>query len=95
MRPVPIPDELVWDGARRTTLVRRDADLDDERVSPVPVEVIVDQDDIGKRMSVLIELETGDMERIVDAGGRFILMMYGKRMPIFALETIPDDLTTQ
>lgn len=88
MRPIPIPDDLVWQGARRTTLVRPDVSLDDELINPVPLEVVVDEDEIGQRMTMLIALEEGDLLKLMESGGKFLLMVYGDTMPVFALENL-------
>lgn len=51
MRPIPIPDELVPDGAIRTVLSAPNGDLTDDQIAPLEV--------------VIEELRHGDVETVM------------------------------
>jgi hypothetical protein len=85
VKPRPIPDHCIPDGCRRYTIAP--APGDEEHVDPVEaVAGIVDQQ---VRMSVLVELEHGDLERLADVGAVWITMAT-TQLPPFAV-TIADD----
>lgn len=85
MRVVPIPDARVWNGARRTVLLPPDGDMTNEQIAPV--EVLADTDELGQRVCILVELEQGDVQKLT-ANGQFWLIMYGRQLPVFALEHV-------
>ena len=82
MRPVPIEDEMVWDGSKRVVLMPPDDDLD-SRVAPV--EVLRDEDSYGPRHCILVSLEDEDIETLRE-NGKFWFVVYGNRLPVFSVE---------
>jgi hypothetical protein len=80
MRPAPIPDDAIWEGARRTVLGPPDNDITG---AIAPVETLVDCGDTvpAHRISVRCVLEPGDLERLA-AGGCIWLSFYGGMAPM-------------
>jgi hypothetical protein len=84
MKPVPIPDQLVWPGAR--LVIFGPPEGHDQRLLEIlPVTGVMDKatDGVG-RVHFMIGLEDGDLERI-QARGWFWLVMYSAVTP-FAVE---------
>lgn len=90
MRPAPIPDEAVWEGARRVVFTAPDGDLTSTEIAPV--EVLVDQGgETGIcRVNVRCVLEPGDIEKLA-AGGTVWLSIYGHQLPPFSLDVVGPD----
>lgn len=84
MKPRSIPDHCVPDGCRRYTIAP--APGDEGRVLPVEAVAGVVNDQV--RMSVLVELEDGDLERLDDVGAIWVTMLT-PQLPPFAV-TIAD-----
>lgn len=78
MRPAPIPDAAVWPGAQRMVIAPPDGDLTNPDIAPV--EALVDQASIGRRLSVRCVLEDGDLE-ILARGGAVWVSFYGVMVP--------------
>lgn len=62
MRPSPIPDDEIWEGAQRVVFNPPSGDMTDERIRPA--EMLVDYTDKGPRICARIVLEPGDLERL-------------------------------
>jgi hypothetical protein len=87
MRPVPIPDEVVWPGADRIVVAGPGGDL----TGPIPaVEALADvSESTGmRRLSVRCALEPGDLERLA-AGEHVWVSFYGGGMPPFSVDVAP------
>jgi hypothetical protein len=84
MRPIPIPAELVWPGAERKVIAPPDGDLANAEISPV--ETVVDlvriNDGVAQRFHILVQLDDGDLDRLVSFRDRFWLVFYGV-IPVF------------
>jgi len=82
MRPIPIPAELVWSGAERKVIAAPDGDLTNDEIAPV--EALLDQPRPGQpfRFHILIQLDDGDLDRLVQFRDRFWLVFYGV-VPVF------------
>lgn len=81
MRPVPIADDLVWEGAHRIVVGPPNNDLE----SPIaPVEACVAGDELGPYFAMRILLEPGDRERL-EADPHFWLIIRAPQLPAFAL----------
>jgi hypothetical protein len=65
MRPVPIPDDLIWEGARRVVFAPPDGDPTGE-IRPVETLVDVGQSTGHPRICVRLVLEDGDLERLAE-----------------------------
>lgn len=88
MRPTPIPDAEVWEGATRKVFAAPDGDLLNPTIAPV--EALVDQAPDGTtNISVCLELEQHDLATL-QAGGRVWLTFWGHIVP-FALTTVTVD----
>lgn len=85
MKPRPIPDHCVPDGCKRFTIAP--APGDEDRVQPVEAVAGIVDDQV--RMSVLVELEDGDLERLAQVGALWLTFVT-PQMPPFAV-TIADD----
>lgn len=83
MRPVPIPDEAVWEGGVRRVFAAPDGDLINPDIAAV--EAIIDESLGGKpRISVRCALEEGDLEKLA-GGGHVWISFYGGLLP-FAVD---------
>lgn len=83
MRPVPIPDDVVWPGAQRVVMNPPDGDL----TGPIrAVEAVADiSPSTGVPvLSVRCALEPGDLEKLA-AGGHVWVSFYGG-MPPFSVD---------
>ena len=79
MRPVPIPNEAIWEGATRRVYAAPDGDLTNEVIRPV--EVLVDvAGDRTRRINAMCALEDGDLEKLA-AGGHVWVSFYGVLVP--------------
>jgi hypothetical protein len=80
VRPIPIPDAAVWNGARRVVVAGPDGDLTNDLIRPV--EVIEDRSpSTGMRvLTALCALDPGDLEALT-AGGLVAVSFYGALTP--------------
>lgn len=85
MRPAPIPDGDIWDGARRIVVGPPGGDLDSGIAA---VEVLVDASSIGPRMSARCVLEDGDLDALT-AGGTVWVSFYGGSLVPFSVDVLP------
>lgn len=85
MRPAPIPDGEVWDGARRIVVGPPGNDLDSDVAA---VEVLLDGSSIGPRMSARCVLEADDLE-LLTAGGTVWVSFYGGQLMPFSIDVQP------
>lgn len=84
MRPIPIPDAAIWDGARRVVFAAPGGDLLDPNIAPV--EALVDHSDATgtTRVSVMCQLEDGDLVKLAE-GGHVWVSFYGG-LPPFSVD---------
>lgn len=87
MRPTPIPDAEVWEGATRQVIAAPDGRLDNPNIAPV--EALVDESpDTGhKTLSVRCVLEGNDLEHL-QAGGVVWLTFWSAMVP-WAATVVP------
>lgn len=85
MRPAPIPDGEVWDGARRLVIGPPGNDLDSGIAA---VEVLVDQAAVGPRISARCVLEPGDLDALT-GGGTVWVSFYGQQLMPFSVDVLP------
>lgn len=80
MRPTPIPDAEVWEGAERKVFAAPNGDLTDDQIRPV--EALVDRSPTtgGLTMSARCELDPGDLEKLL-AGGTVWVTFWGAMVP--------------
>lgn len=78
MRPVPIPDELVWPGGRHRVIAPPDGDLTNPDIAPV--DTIVDDHGIHLRLM----LDDGDLEKL-ERNPHVWLTMHTNQLPVFAI----------
>lgn len=80
MRPTPIPDAEVWDGAVRRVLTAPGGDLADPDIAPV--EALIDRSPStgAVNLSVRCVLEDGDLEKL-QAGGTVWITFWGVMVP--------------
>jgi hypothetical protein len=87
VRPVPIPDDQVWDGAVRRVIVGPSGDPTDDDIRPV--EALVYANGMGSlAFAMRIELEPGDLEQLA-RDPHFWLVQHGVALQPFAL-AMPD-----
>lgn len=92
MRPVPIPDACVGPGCRRYVIAPPDGDLTNDEIRPV--EVVAGIVDNQVRISALVRLEPGELERLqamaegetAEYGPAIWLTMVTTQIPPFMLE---------
>lgn len=85
MRPTPIPDAEVWEGATRLVVAAPDGDLTNPDIAPV--EALVDRAPSGARnLSVRCELEDDDLAKLA-AGGTVWLTFWSAMVP-FAVSVV-------
>jgi hypothetical protein len=85
MRPTPIPDRRLWDGAARLTL---GAPRGHEN-QVAPVEALSElSTPLGHAFHLLVKLDPDDLERLRH-DPHFWLTIYGQQLPPFSL-TIPE-----
>ena len=85
MRPVPIPDEAVWEGAVRRVVAGPGGDLTGDIR---PVEALIDADDYGPRFNMLIRLDPGDLEQLQESP-HFWLTWHGDHLHPFSVTMPP------
>lgn len=90
MRPTPIPDAEIWDGARRVVIGPPGNDLNSKVAS---VEVLLDQSSIGPRISARCVLEDDDLESL-NAGGTVWVSFYGAQLMPFSVDVQPPLVAT-
>jgi hypothetical protein len=80
MRPTPIPDHEVWEGAVRKVIGPPGGDLTDPTIAPV--EALVDRSPSSGavNLSVRCVLEEGELEQLA-AGGTIWLTFWGVMVP--------------
>jgi hypothetical protein len=80
VRPTPIPDSEVWEGAQRHVFAAPDGDLTNPHIAPV--EALVDRSPTtgALNISVRVVLEDGDLEKL-QAGGVVWLTFWGAMVP--------------
>lgn len=82
MRPTPIPDAEVWDGGVRRVIAAPNGDLNDPDIGPV--EAIIDATEMGRRYSVRLTLEPGELDAL-RGGGVVWLTVLGAQIQPFAV----------
>lgn len=85
MRPAPIPDGEVWDGAKRIVIGPPGNDLHSQISA---VEVLVDASTVGPRVSARCVLEDGDLDALT-AGGTVWVSFYGHQLMPFSVDVLP------
>lgn len=80
MRPTPIPDHEVWEGATRRVFAAPDGDLTNPDIAPCEALVDVSPSTGVRNISVRCELEAGDLEKL-QAGGTVWLTFWGGMVP--------------
>lgn len=92
MRPTPIPDDEVWDGATRIVVGPPGNDLDSDVAAVEVLRDIVATDTTGTvaavRTSVRCTLEDDDLDHLA-AGGTVWLSFYGLHILPFAVTVQP------
>lgn len=80
MRPTPIPENEVWEGAVRRVIAAPDGDLTNPDIAPV--EAVVDRSPStgALNLSVRCELDDGDLEKPA-AGGTVWITFWGAMVP--------------
>ncbi len=78
MRPAPIPDAMVWEGARRVVIAPPDGDLTNPDIAPV--EAVVDRSPGVPVLSVRCVLEDDDLDKL-QAGGNVWISFVGHMVP--------------
>jgi hypothetical protein len=80
MRPTPIPDHEIWEGATRKVILPPDGDMTNPDIAPV--EALVDRSpSLGSvRLSVRCELEDDDLHQL-QAGGTVWITFWGGMVP--------------
>lgn len=81
MRPTPIPDDEVWEGAYRLVITAPDGDLTGDIR---PVEAVRSLEIGGPCISLRIGLDDGDLARLADHGV-FWLTIHARQLPPFSL----------
>lgn len=85
MRPTPVPDHEIWEGARRMVIAPPDGDLTNPTIAPV--EAVADQAPDGSlNLSVRCVLEDGDLDKL-QAGGTVWITFWGHMVP-WAITTV-------
>lgn len=91
MRPVPIPESLVWEGGERRVMSAPDGDLLNPDIAPV--EVIVDWPVMGGDrvpcFNVRCALDSGDLAKLAE-GGHVWISFYGQFPPFSVDVTGPN-----
>ncbi|WP_447643178.1 hypothetical protein [Nocardioides zeae] len=86
MRPVPIPDDAVWDGGVRRVIAPPGGDLTHPDIAPV--DAIIDRGLGGvARVNILVQLEPGDLETLQQTGHLWLSVLGG--IHPFALTAAP------
>lgn len=86
MRPVPIPDEKIWKGAVRKSILPPNGDMTSDECRSVDALIDIPNESgmfAGvPRFSMLLELEPGDLERL-QSGANIWLCMRGPALVPF------------
>lgn len=90
MRPAPIPDDAIWEGARRMVIAPPDGDLTSTHIAPVEVLLDVAQDSRMPRISARCVLEPGDLDKLRD-GGTVWVSFYGTQLMPFSVDVVGPD----
>lgn len=85
MRPVPIPDDVIWSGATRKVFSAPNGDLLDPEIAPVEAVIDFPRDPSTPVISVRCALEDGDLEKLA-GGGHVWISFYGHIVP-FSVDT--------
>jgi hypothetical protein len=90
MRPAPIPDDDVWDGARRIIIAPPGGDMTDPEISSVEVlaDAVMMHGQPGPRLSARCILEAGDLDALA-AGGTVWVSFYGGILQPFSVDVLP------
>lgn len=87
MRPAPIPDEAIWEGARRMVIAPPGGDLTSTDIAPVEVLIDQSQDTGIPRISARCVLEDGDLAKL-SAGGTIWVSFYGAQLMPFSVDVV-------
>lgn len=87
MIPVTIPDELVQPGSVRRVIAAPDGDLTNDEIRPVESLIKAGPDGVAQ-LSMMLQLEDGELEHLVN-GGRVWLTMLGGIAP-FHVEVLDE-----
>lgn len=87
MRPAPIPDDAIWEGARRMVIAPPDGDMTNTSIAPVEVLLDRAQDTSIPRISARCVLEEGDLEKL-QAGGTVWVSFYGNQLMPFSVDVV-------
>jgi hypothetical protein len=79
MRPTPIPDDEIWDGAQRRVIAGPEGDLTGD-IRPVEALVEISPSLGVPVLSVRCQLEAGDLEQL-QAGAPVWISFYGRMVP--------------
>lgn len=82
MTPSPIPDDEVWEGARRVVFSPPSGDLTDDHIRVA--ELLVDRTPDGPRISARIVLDAGDLQ-CLEAGEPFWVSFLGDHLHPFSV----------
>ena len=82
MRPAPIPDQVA-PGTRRVVMAAPNGDLTDDNIRPV--EALVTQEPDARWYTVMLVLESGDLELL--KAGHPIWLSFAGGVPVFAIST--------
>ena len=80
MRPAPIPDQ-VSPGTRRVVMAAPNGDLTDDNIRPV--EALVTEEADARWYTVMLVLESGDLELL--EAGHPIWLSFAGGVPVFAV----------
>ncbi len=89
MRPVPIPDTAIPEGARRVVVAAPDGDLTNPDIAPV--EAVAEMDDGVVWYTVLLTPEGDDADKLL--AGHPIVLSFAGGVPVFAVtvaDTVPE-----
>ena len=89
MRPVPIPDELVWPG-RRIVVAPPGGDMTHETIRAVEAVVDLGVDNTGPRFCIRVGLDEGDLAKLAD-NPHFWVTFHGEHLHPFGLVIEGDD----
>jgi hypothetical protein len=87
MRPVPIPDTAIPEGARRIVVAAPDGDLTNPDIAPV--EAIVRMEDGVRWYSVLLVPEGDDYANL--RNGHPITLSFAGGIPVFQVDVHPPE----
>lgn len=87
MRPAPIPNEAIWEGAQRLVISPPDGDMTRTDIAPVEVLIDVAPDTGIPRISARCVLEDGDLAKL-SAGGAVWVSFYGAQLMPFSVDVV-------